>query len=96
MIIERSGDNFSVDASLMAELLNVPPSRVQALMRRNEITSICERGEAEHAGQYRLTFFYRGRRARLTVDEAGRILRRSIVNYGERPLPRSLHGTGKP
>ncbi len=30
---------FSIDASLMGELLNVPPSGVQKLMLGNEITS---------------------------------------------------------
>jgi hypothetical protein len=60
-------------------------------MRRNEITSLCERGEREHEGQYRVTFFYKGRRARLSVDQSGWIIRRSIVDFGERPLPSSMH-----
>ncbi|MDQ2633003.1 MAG: DUF6522 family protein [Pseudomonadota bacterium] len=88
MILERSADGFSVQASLLGELLGVPPSDVQSLMRRSEITSLCERGEGEHAGRYRLTFFYKGRRARLDVDGTGRIVRRSVIEYGERPLPK--------
>jgi hypothetical protein len=63
-------------------------------MRDGKITSRCERGEGEHAGQYRLTFFHAGRRARLSVDAAGRIIRRSIIDYGERPLPPALRQAG--
>lgn len=96
MILERSEEGFSVQAALVAELLGVSPRDVQMLMRRSEITSLCERGEDEHAGRYRLTFFYKGRRARLDVDAEGHIVRRSIINFGERPLPRALHQAGKP
>ena len=91
MQLERNEEGFSIDASLLSELLNVPASRIQGLMRRNEITSLCERGEREHEGQYRVTFFYKGRRARLSVDQSGWIIRRSIVDFGERPLPSSMH-----
>jgi hypothetical protein len=87
MRLERDDEGFSVDASLLGELLDVPASHIQSLMRRNEITSLCERGEGEHAGQYRLTFFYKGRRARLSVDQSGQIILRSIIDFGDRPLP---------
>jgi hypothetical protein len=87
MRLERDHEGFSIDASLLGELLDVPASRIQSLMRRNEITSLCERGEGEHAGQYRLTFFYKGRRARLSVDQSGQIILRSIIDFGDRPLP---------
>ena len=91
MQLERNEEGFSIDASLLSDLLNVPASRIQSLMRRNEITSLCERGEREHEGQYRVTFFYKGRRARLSVDQSGWVIRRSIVDFGERPLPSSMH-----
>ena len=94
MQLERNQQDFSIDASLMGELLDLPPSGVQALMRDNKITSLCERGEGEHAGQYRLTFFYKGRRARLSIDESGMVIRRSIVDLGDRPLPSSMHRPG--
>lgn len=83
MKLERSEGSFSIDALLLGELLNVPPSGVHALMRQNKITSLCERGDGEHEGQYRLTFFYKGRRARLSVDESGEVIRRSIVDIGD-------------
>lgn len=83
MKLERSEGSFSIDALLLGELLNVPPSGVHVLMRQNKITSLCERGDGEHEGQYRLTFFYKGRRARLSVDESGEVIRRSIVDIGD-------------
>ena len=94
MRLERNEEGFSIDASLLGGLLNVSPSGVQALMRNNEITSLCERGEGEHAGQYRLTFFHKGRRARLSIDESGQVIRRSIVDFGDRSLPSSMHRPG--
>ncbi|MGO4558227.1 DUF6522 family protein [Mesorhizobium sp. 2RAF21] len=98
MKLERQEGMFTIEASLLSELLDVQPYDIQALMRSNEITSLCERGEGEHEGQFRLTFFCKGRRARLNVDEAGRIVRRSIVDYGERPLAaadRSMERAGR-
>ena len=89
MRLERDDGDFCIDAVLLGELLDVPPLGVQTLMRSNEITSIHERGEGEHAGQHRLTFFYRGRRASLDVDEAGRVLRRSVIDVGDHPLSRA-------
>jgi hypothetical protein len=94
MRLERNVDGFALDVSLLSELLNVPSSRVQDLMRRKEITSLCERGEGEHEGQYRLTFFYKGRRARLNVDEAGEVIRRSVIDFGDRPLPSAMRRAG--
>jgi Family of unknown function (DUF6522) len=94
MQLERNEQSFLIDALLLGELLDLPPSGVQVLMRDNEITSLCECGEGEHAGQYRLTFFYKGRRARLNIDESGEVIRRSIVDFGERPLSSSLHRPG--
>jgi hypothetical protein len=94
MLLDRDDNGFSVDASLLGDLLDLPASRIQDLMRRNEITGLCERGEGEHAGQYRLTFFYKGRRAPLTVDQSGEVIRRSIVDFGDGPSPRSIHKFG--
>ena len=96
MKLDRSEDGFTIDASLVSELLNVPPSRVQSLMRQNEITSYCERGEGEHEGQHRLTFSFKGRRARLNVNESGQVIRRSIIDFGDRPMPLSMHKLGGP
>jgi hypothetical protein len=85
--VERCDDGFVVDAVLIGELLRVPAARVPALMQAGRITAACERGVDEHAGEFRLSFFYRNRRARLNTDLEGRILRRSTVDFGEGPMP---------
>jgi hypothetical protein len=89
--VEFSDGEFVVDARLLGELLGIPASRVSVLMRERAITSICERGIDDHEGEFRLTFFHLNRRARLSTDMAGRILRRSVIDFGERPLPERLH-----
>jgi hypothetical protein len=85
--IEFRDDTFVVDATVIGELLHLPASRVQVLMRSGRITSACERGVDEHAGEFRLSFFYRSRRARLSTDLEGRILRKSAIDFGDRPIP---------
>jgi hypothetical protein len=92
--VEVSDDAFIVDAALIGELLDLPAKDVQALMREGRITSTCERGVDEHKGEFRLTFFYRNRRARLSTDLAGRILRRSVIDFADRPVPGAQHQAG--
>jgi hypothetical protein len=36
--------DLHIDASVIAQGLALEPSRVQAMMRKGEITSVCERG----------------------------------------------------
>lgn len=93
-VIEFSDNTFLVDAELIGELLQIPASRVPALMRDGRITSACERGVDEHVGEFRLTFFYRNRRARLGTDPEGRILRKSVIDFGDQPIPDALHRAG--
>jgi hypothetical protein len=92
--IEFSDNTFLVDAVLIGELLHLPPSRVPALMREGKITSVCERGVDEHEGEFRLTFFYRNRRARLGTDPTGRVLRKSVIDFGDQPIPGGLRRAG--
>src|SRR3546814_4964265 len=68
MRLQRNGDGFCIDAGYLGGLLAVPVDRVQALMRANAIRCVCERGEGEHAGRYRLTFIHGRRRVRLDLD----------------------------
>jgi len=89
--IEFSDNTFLVDAALIGDLLHIPASSVPALMREGKITSACERGMDEHEGEFRLTFFYRNRRARLGTDLAGRVVRRSVIDFGNQPIPEALH-----
>ncbi len=62
----------------------------QAMMRKGEITSLCERGINEDEGRHRLTFFHKSRRFRLVVDGTGTVIRRSTVDFGDRALPASI------
>ncbi len=89
--IEIEGDTFHVDAAMIGDLLKVAPAEVPELMRSAAITSVCERGLDEHAGQFRLSFFYKSRRVRLSIDETGRILQRSTIDFGDRPMPKAAH-----
>jgi hypothetical protein len=93
--IEFSGNDFVVDAALVGELLQLPAPDVPALMREGRITSVCERGADEHEGEFRLTFFYGNRRARLATDSAGHILRRSVIDFGDQPIPDARHRAGR-
>ncbi|MBS0399141.1 MAG: hypothetical protein JSR95_10740 [Proteobacteria bacterium] len=82
MRVEISGSDILIDADILAPLLGVAAADVPALMRKNEITSKCERGIDAHEGQYRLSFFYQDRRARLMVDLTGRVLQRARQESG--------------
>ena len=92
MQVEINDKTISVDAAFLGELLEVLPGDLPALMRAHAITSVCERGIDAHEGEFRLSFFYRNRRARLSVDGSGQVLRRPIIDFGDRLLPRALHG----
>ncbi|KJS07996.1 MAG: hypothetical protein VR78_18760 [Hoeflea sp. BRH_c9] len=94
MKIEFGDDGIVIDAALIAPLLNVAPAGVPGLMREGAITSLCETGIGEDDGEYRLSFFYLGRRVRLKVNASGEVLRRSIVDYGDIPLPTAMHRPG--
>jgi hypothetical protein len=74
---------FEIEAIELATLLRLHAWDVPQLLRRRLITAICEKGVDEDAGRVRLTFFYRSSRARLIVDAAGRILKRSAVHFPE-------------
>lgn len=75
--VERSGDDFIVDAAILARAFGLEPEEVRAMMRDGRITSRCEAGMDEDAGRWRLSFFHAGRICRLTVDGSGEILKQS-------------------
>lgn len=79
---------IQVDASIIGQHLGLEPYEVQRLMREGKLTSSIERGVDEDEGRYRLTFFHGGRRLRLIIDGAGRIIRRSLVDFGAAARPR--------
>ncbi|WP_315925569.1 DUF6522 family protein [Mesorhizobium sp. SP-1A] len=92
--VELDAGALVVDARLLGELLGLRPADVAGLLKTQAITSLCERGVDEHEGEYRLTFFHGNRRARLTVDLQGKVLRRSTIDFGDKTLPRQLHRAG--
>lgn len=84
--IGRVDGDFVLDAALIGELFDLPAADVAPLMRSKHITSICETGIDADQGTFRLNLFYRGRHARLRIDATGRILRRSVIDFGEMRL----------
>jgi Family of unknown function (DUF6522) len=82
---------IEIDASIVAQGLGLEPSLVQAMMRKGEITGLCERGVNEDAGRCRLTFFHKSRRFRVIVDGTGTVIQCSIINFGDRSLPAPMH-----
>ena len=90
--VEFSDNTFLVEAALVGELLRISPARVPALMREGHIASACERGMEEHAGEFRLSFLYRNRRVRVSTDLTG--LRRSVIDFGDRPIPDATRRAG--
>ena len=81
---------IEVEASAVASGLGLEAAEVPELMRRGEITSICEIGIGEDEGRRRLTFYFRNTRLSLVVDAAGRLLDQGAIRFGDRPLPASL------
>jgi len=75
-----------IEASLIAADLGLDPSQVLESMRAGQLIARCERGVAEDAGRYRLTFRRGSHRLRLIVDEQGRILERLSSRVRRRRL----------
>ena len=86
---------IEVEAPVIAEALDLPPEVLMTMVRSGQITSLCERGVDTDEGRYRLTFFLRGKRLRFVVDGRGQIIRRSTIDFGDRPLPTQLHRPGQ-
>ena len=87
-------DVIEVEASVIAEGLDLSPSELRRQMREGRITSLSERGTGEDMGRHRLTFFSEHRRFRLVLDDRGAIIQRSAIDFGDAKLPRSAHKPG--
>jgi hypothetical protein len=83
--IEFDDGIVQIDASLIAEGLGIEPSRLQAAIRERRITSRYERGIDQDAGRHRLTFISERRRLSFILDDAGNVVRRSVIDFGDRP-----------
>jgi len=92
--IEFENGAVQIDAAIVAEGLGVAPSLLREAMRTGRITGVAERGVDADSGRHRLTFFSEHRRFRVVVDEAGAILQRSAVDFGDSALPKSARKAG--
>lgn len=90
MHVELNDGEFCIEARLLGDLFKVEPAAIPALMCGGMLTGVCERGVGDDDGKYRLSFFYGSRRVRLNVDAAGAVLQRSVVDFGDQPLPRAM------
>lgn len=94
--VERDGNDFVLDAALVGGLLGIDPADVATLMRTRHITSVCETGIGADRGTYRLNLFCGSRHARLRINAEGRIISRSVIDFGEQPLPRRRRSSSRP
>jgi hypothetical protein len=85
--VERDGDQFVVDARVLAKAFDLSLEETRARMRDGLIASSCESGEGEDAGRWRLTFRHQGHVLRLVVDSHGEILSRSTYPVGHSSAP---------
>ena len=92
--VEISNGVVQVEASVIAEGLGLALPQFREQMQAGKITSLSERGTDADLGRHRLTFFSEHRRFRLVVDDSGTIIQRSTLDFGDAPLPRSVHKPG--
>jgi hypothetical protein len=85
--IARDGEGFVVPAPLLARVFRMTEDEVATAMRAGRMTSVCETGQGEDVGRWRLTFRHGGQACRFTVDATGRILKtaRFPVGPGRQP-----------
>ncbi len=82
--VERDGDEFVVDLTLLATAFGRPAEDVRTRMRTGQIASTCEAGQDADEGRWRLTFRDEDRALRLIVDRDGAILGKSSFPVGRR------------
>ena len=87
-------DTIEIEASVIAEGLDLSLSQLREQMRAGRITSLYERGTGDDQGRHRLTFFSEHRRFRVVVDERGVMIQRSAIDFGEAGLPPSVRKPG--
>ena len=80
--VERNGDQFIVDAQMIAKAFDLSAEETRIRMQDGQIKSLCEAGEGEDANRWRLTFRHQGRALRVIVDTQGAILSTSTFPVG--------------
>lgn len=79
---------LTIDPAIVAKGLRLDPEALRDHLRRGTVTSLCEKGEAEDEGRFRLTFLSPTRRLRLVVDATGAILTTSTADYRRKDAPK--------
>lgn len=78
VVIDAKG--ATVDAHDLGPLLGIPAHDVIAKMQSGEITSQSEKGIGTDLGNHRLTFWFAGKRTRITCDSEGHVLKTTQVD----------------
>lgn len=93
-MIEFQEGGIQVDATVVADGLEIEPTLLLERIRDGRISTLYERGIDEDEGRHRLTFFSENRRFRILVDEDGNVLQRSVIDFGDRAVPVSARKPG--
>ncbi len=84
--IARDGEDFVVDAALVAGKFGLSVEAFRAELQRGAIVTICERGEGEDHGRIRLTFRRGALHWRFIIGQDGAIHEDPIL---AKPAPSS-------
>ena len=79
------GGTLHVNAEIVAAGLHLDPEALRKGLHDGHVTSLCETGQDEDAGRFRITFFSATRRLRLVIDAQGVVLQRSSADFTRRP-----------
>lgn len=79
-----------IDLKDIAAGFQMPPEEALRLMRAGSITCRLHEGRDEDEGRFACLFFHGNKRLTLIADAAGTILRRSLVDFGQHPLPPAM------
>lgn len=82
--------DFTVDAGVLAEGFGLSADDFREKLRAGHVTGRLYQGVGEDAGTWRLEVFLGNARLTVIADDEGRPLHRSLVDFGERPLPREM------
>ncbi len=85
--ISISDGTIEIDAILIAKGLGMHLDALRLAMQDGQVTRIVEKGEAEDAGRFRVTFYSPHRRLRLLFDAKGTLLQTSSADYSRKPRP---------
>jgi len=86
---------IEVDARVLARGLGLDVASLHEFMREGKITNLRERGVDNDLALHRPTFFNGNRRLRLVVGQAGNVIWQSTIDFGDDPLPATMHKPGR-